>query len=118
MFVKLSYVLDEVIEDANEDFGSLYKVDEERLRILRQYCDVVDEICQEGRFDSKSIEIDSDNMNVIVEIAGNYLSIYEGRDKFLKLADRAVKYGFRTDGTGEDVKLIVWFVFPPIHVFK
>ena len=108
-FVKCFDVANMVIEDANERFNRLWKINTERLNIFKGYCEAVDSLSKEFEGESFEVEVDEITMEVTVVLECDEVIIEKDDHILYELAKRAVRYGF---SVSEDGKLLVKFVFP------
>lgn len=108
-FVKCYDVATMVIEDANERFNPLWKINTERLNIFKQYCDAIDALSKEFNGKSFEVEVDEITMDVTVALECDEIIIERDNHPIYELAKRTVRYGF---SVSEEGNLIVKFVFP------
>lgn len=54
------------VECASEEFGELYEVDAEKLRILKQYCDGLDKLADEFGEIAISADVDRSTKHIII----------------------------------------------------
>lgn len=108
-FVKCFDVANMVIEDANERFNPLWKINAERLNIFKGYCDAVDSLSKEFDGESFEVEVDEITMEVTVVLECDEVIIEKDDHILYELAKRTVRYGF---SVSEDGNLLVKFVFP------
>ena len=108
-FVKCYDVAAMVIEDANERFNPLWKINAEKLDIFKQYCDAADALSEEFNGESFEVEVDEITMNVTVALECDEVIIGRDNHPLYELAKRAVRYGF---SVSEEGNLVIKFVFP------
>ena len=108
-FVKCFDAANMVIEDANERFNPLWKINAERLDIFKGYCEAVDSLSKEFDGESFEVEVDEITMEVTVVLECDEVIIEKDNHILYELAKRAVRYGF---SVSEDGNLLVKFVFP------
>lgn len=100
-----------VIEDANERFAPLWKVDAEKLNVFKQYCEAIDLLAEEFDGESYEVEVDEITMEITVTLECGEVVVKSKDHVLYELAKRAVRYGFSAAG-GDN--LLVKFVFPSI----
>ena len=100
-----------VIEDANERFSPIWKINNERLEVFQQYCEVIDALSEEFSGESYEVEVDEITMEVIVTLECEEIVISSFSHVFYELIKRAVKYGF---SASEDGNLLLRFTFPSL----
>ena len=111
MSFKCYDVANMVIEDANERFRPIWKINNERLEVFKQYCEVVDALAEEFDGESYEVEVDELTMEVIVTLECGEIVVDSFSHIFYELIKRAVKYGF---STSEDGNLLLRFTFPTL----
>lgn len=110
-FVKCFDAVSMVVEEANNQFSPLWKLDKEKYRILEQYCQVIDALSDEFEGVSYDVEIDDIAMTIAITLECKDISIQQQSHKYYALAQRAIVFGF---STSEDNNLNVRFVFPSV----
>lgn len=110
-FVKCFDAVSMVVEEANNQFSPLWKLDKEKYRILEQYCQVIDALSDEFEGISYDVEIDDIAMTIAITLECKDISIQQQSHKYYALAQRAIVFGF---STSEDNNLNVRFVFPSV----
>lgn len=110
--VKCFDVVSMVVEEANERFGSLWKVDESKQDILCQYCDAIDEIADEFDGESYDVEVDEITMSIKIILECGDMLIKDKNHVIYKLFDRSIRFGFSV--SEEEHMLCVMFEFPSI----
>lgn len=110
-FVKCFDMVSIVVEEATERFSPLWKVNDERYDILRQYCDVLDALAKELDGESFDVEVDEIKMTISISMECRDMVIESKDHNYCKLAERALAFGF---SVSEDGLLCVKFVFPSV----
>lgn len=110
--VKCFDVVNMVVEEASEQFKPIWKIDNEKLDILHEYCDAIDEILKEFDGDSIDVDIDEIKMTVSITIECEDLTIESKEHQFHQLVERAVRFGFSKSKERE--AMCVNFVFPSV----
>lgn len=110
--IKCFDVVNMVVEEASDRFKPLWKVDEEKLDILHEYCDAIDGILKEFDGDSVDVDIDEIKMTISITIECEDLTIESKEHQFHQLVERAVKFGFAKSAERE--VMCVNFVFPSV----
>ena len=108
-FVKCFDIANMVIEDANDRFNPLWKINTERLDIFKSYCEAIDTLAKEFNGESYEIEVDEISMEVSIALECEEIIIETDNHILYELAKRAVRYGF---SASDDGNLIVKLVFP------
>lgn len=111
-FIKCFDVASMVIEDANERFSPVWKVDEERLNIFKQYCEAIDLLSKEFEGASFEVEIDEQTMEISVVLECDEIIIESDTHTLYELIKRTIRYGFSASGDS----LLVKFVFPSMWI--
>lgn len=104
-------VVSMVIEDANNRFTPLWKVDNEKHDILKQYCEYMDKLSTDFNGMSFDVEIDEIQMTIKIVLECTDIIIEQPTHYFYELAKRTNKFGF---SVSEDGNLNISFVFPSI----
>lgn len=110
-FVKCFDAVSMVVEEATAQFAPIWKLDKEKYRILKQYCEALDAIAEE--FDGRSfdVEIDDIAMTIAITLECPELIIESNNHRYCSLAQRAISFGF---SVSEDGLLNAKFVFPSV----
>lgn len=104
-------VVSSVVEEANERFAPLWKMDEEKYDILENYCEVIDKLIEDSDGISFDVEVDEIKMTIAVEIETADVVITDRKSPVYELFKRAISAGFRQS---EEGNVITKFVFPSI----
>ena len=110
-FVKCFDVVEMVVDEANKLFTPLWKIDDEKYRILKQYCDVIDMISEEFDGQGYDVSVDEIKMTVKIIVECQSLMLESASHKFYALAKRALSCCFSVSDNGN---VNVEFVFPSI----
>lgn len=108
-FIKCYDVANLVIEDANERFKPLWKIDQEHLNIFKEYCEAIDSIAKEFDGESYEVEVDEISMDITIALECSEVVIEKNNHILYELAKRTVRYGF---SVSKDGNLLIKFVFP------
>jgi sRNA-binding carbon storage regulator CsrA len=100
-----------VVAEATKTFSPSWKLNEERLDILKEYCDVIDDLIHE--FDGSSIEVEIVDIkkNIKITIECPEITILSKQHMYYELVERSVEFGF---SLSDDDNLNVKFVFPSV----
>ena len=109
--IKCFDVLSMVIEEANERFNPLWQINNDNLKVLQQYCDVMDMVSDEFKGVSFDVEVDEITMEIKIELECEEIIIESKEHPLYELIKRAIKFGFYA--TDEDI-VCVKLVFPSI----
>lgn len=110
-FVKCFDVVSMVVDEATKQFAPIWSVNDEKLRILEQYCGVLDSLAEEFDGESFDVEVDDISMTISIQMECQDITIESKKHKYYSLAQRAIAFGFSTTDNG---LLNVKFVFPSI----
>lgn len=111
MAVKCFDIVNMVVEEANEQFGKLWKVNEENYKILKQYCEAMDVLAKEHDGEAFDVEIDDIAMTITIGMECMDFVVQNKKSLYYELVKRAVSFGF---SAAEDGNLLVRFTFPSI----
>lgn len=110
-FVKCFDIVSMVIDEATSQFAPFWKIDEEKYRILEQYCNTLDHLAEEFDGESFDIEVDDVAMTITITMECNEITIESKNHKYYNIAQCAMAFGF---SVSEDGLLCVKFVFPSV----
>lgn len=111
MAVKCFDIVNMIIEEADEQFGSLWKINEENYKILEQYCSAMDILAKEHDGEAFEVEVDDIAMTVAIGMECPDFTVRDKDILYYELVKRAVSFGFSTT---EEGNLLVKFTFPSI----
>lgn len=111
MGIKTFDVASMVIEEANDRFAPIWEPNEEKCRILEQYCGAIDALIKDFDGESLDVEVDEIKMTICIQIECADMTIEACEHKYFELIQRANSFGFKA--TGNDT-MLVEFVFPSI----
>lgn len=100
-----------VVEEATSQFAPIWKINNERYRILKQYCSAIDSIASEFEGKSFGVDIDDVKKTIKIDVECSDMTVDTKSHKYFSLAQRALSIGFRASDSGN---LIVEFVFPTV----
>lgn len=109
--IKCYDVASMIIDEANERFKPLWKINDERLDMFKQYCAAIDSLIEEFEAESLDVEVDEITLETTIIMECDEIIIESTNHIFYELAERAVRYGF---SVSEDGSLAVKFVFPTL----
>lgn len=104
-------VVSMVVEEATNQFSPVWELDDEKFKILGQYCGVIDSLAKEFDGESYDVEIDDIKMDIIISLECQDITIENHQHKYYELISRAKSFGFSTTENGN---LSVNFVFPSV----
>lgn len=110
-FVKCFDVVSMVVDEATDQFSPLWRINKERYRILKQYCDVLDSLVEEFDGESFDVEVDDISITIAITMECREITIESQNHKYYSLAQRAMSFGFSVSDNG---LLCAKFVFPSI----
>lgn len=100
-----------VVEEMTKELP-LYFLNEEKMDILSEYCEIIDTFAERFSVESVGAEVDLDNQIVIsLDCDDSIVSYNPSKDVLTQLFDRAVSVSFSTTN-GENV--VMKFVFPSV----
>lgn len=100
-----------VIDEATERFSPIWEIDNEKLNILRQYCDAMDSIIKEFGGSELTVDVDDIKLTVSIEMVFEDITIQETTHPFYDIAKRAISVSFKQSNDGD---IAVKFVFPSV----
>lgn len=109
--IKCYDVASVIIDEASERFKPLWKINDERVDIFKQYCEVVDSLVIEFGGESLDVEINEVTLETTIVMECDEIIIESSNHIFYDLAERTVRYSFYAS---EDGSLAVKFVFPSL----
>lgn len=104
-------IVDGVVQVKSEELGGSFKVNSEKLDILREYCDVVDGILDFWSGKSIECEVVGEKNYIVVSIVVAALTIDETNKVVCDLIERAVVFAV---GNTSDNDLRIDFTFPSV----
>lgn len=110
-FVKCFDVVSAVVDEATDRFSPIWEINEERYEILKQYCDVFDDLVEEFDGESLDVEVDDISMTIAITMECHEITIESQNHVYYSLAERAKFIGF---SASEDGLLCAKVVFPSI----
>ena len=110
-FLKCFDIVDMVVEEANNQFAPIWKLDKERYDILKQYCNVIDNIANEHNGESYQVDIDDIAMTIAITMECLDMVVDSDDNEFLAIAQRAISVSFSASDEG---KLAIKFIFPSL----
>ena len=110
-FAKCFDVVSMVVDEATAQFAPIWSPNNEKLRILKQYCGVLDSLAEEFGGVSFDVEVDDIAMTIAIQMECQDMTFESQQHKYYSLAQRAISFGFSTTDEG---LLNAKFVFPSI----
>lgn len=111
-FVRCYDVVSMVTEEADKQFGSMWKINQDKQSLLEDYCDIIDEIAQEFGGVSYEVDVDDITMDISVRLVCGDITIRFEEHNFYQLIQRTKAFGFSVAEDNES--LCVTFVFAGI----
>lgn len=111
MAIKCFDVVKPIVEEATDQFGSLWKINEDYYNILKQYCEAMDIIAKEHEGEAFDVEIDDVLMTIAIGIECIDFTVEDKNDLYYELVKRAISFGFEHI-SGDSI--LVKFTFPSI----
>lgn len=100
-----------VVDEATERFSPLWEIDNENLNILRQYCEIMDDILKEFDGSEFTVDVDEVNLTVSIEAVFEDITIQETAHPFYDIVKRAISVSFNQSNDGD---IAVKLVFPSV----
>lgn len=101
-----------IIEEASDKFAPSYIIQQDRLDIFRQYCDVFDKMIKEFNGETFEVSVDEITMRIKIEIGIDDLTIdSDDRRIYTDLLARAISVSFHV---GVDSPMLVKLEFPSL----
>lgn len=110
-FIKCFDVVSSVVEEASSQFFPLWKANDEKYKILKEYCEAIDSLAAEFNGESFEATIDDTEMTIEIKMECMDINIESQTHRYYDLIQRAVSFGFSVSGNGN---LVVKFLFPSI----
>lgn len=111
-FVKCYDVVEMVVEDANEQFGVMWRVNREKETLLKKNCSIIDNIANEFGGVSFEVNINDITMDITVSLVCSDMIVENNRHKFYSLINNTKGFSFTKAEDGDNLQ--VNFVFPGI----
>lgn len=109
-FINCFDVVSMVVEEATNQFSPLFKLDNQKYKILEQYCSVIDSLAKEFNGESYEVDVDDIAMTISITLVCDEVTITTEGHGFYALAKRANSVSFSSD----EGRLSVKFVFPSV----
>lgn len=101
-----------VLDEATEQFSPIWVVDEEKKKVLKQYCEALDILSEEFNGQAFEVDVDEVKMTISIKMFCEEITVYEEPHLFYDLGGRALSMSFSY--SEEDDTMAVEFVFPSI----
>lgn len=109
--IKCFDVANMVVEEATNRFVPLWNVNNEKLDVLKQYCEAIDFLSEKFNGTAYSVEVDEIKMFVSVILSCEDITLKNYFPIFYALSKRGISVSFSET---EDKELDVHFVFPSL----
>ena len=110
-YIKCTDTVLELVDEGTKRFRPIFRVDEYKLDILKQYCGYIDDMISEFNALSYDVEIDEISMNISISIECEEIIIENYKHVFYELIKHTNVHKF---SVSKDNNLVVTLVFPPI----
>jgi hypothetical protein len=110
-FITCFDVVSMVVDEATERFAPLWRVDNERYDVLRQYCEALDQVAAEFDGESFEVEVDEIKMTIAITMTCSDLTVQSASHVLYQLGERALSLRFNTTAEGD---LAVTLTFPSV----
>lgn len=110
-FVNCFDVVSMVVDEATAQFSPLWKINNDKYRVLKQYCGVLDSLATEFNGESFDVEVDDIAMTIAITMECHDVTIESKNHKYYSLAQCALAFGFSVSDEG---LLCMKFVFPSV----
>lgn len=111
MAVKCFDIVNMILDEATEQFGGAWEVNEENYKILEQYCNAMDILAKEHDGEAFEVEVDDIAMTVSISMECMDFVVKDKDSLYYELVKRAISFGFSVTDEGN---LLVKFTFPSI----
>lgn len=109
--IKCYDVVSMILDEATSQFKPLWKQNDEKRYILKEYCEAIDEIAAEFCGISYDVEVDEISMEICVCLECDEIIIKTKEHRLYDLVERSIKFEI---SAGENDMQNVKFVFPGI----
>lgn len=110
-FVKCFDTVSMVVDEATSQFAPLWRLNKEKLKILKQYCSALDMLSEEFNGESFDVEVDDIAMTITIQLECSDIIIESPQHIYYSLAQRSIPFGFSVSENG---LLNAKFVFPSV----
>lgn len=110
-FIKCIDAVSMVVDEATTQFAPIWKVNNQKYDILRQYCSVIDSLADEFNGESFVVSVDDMKMTISVCMECPEMVVDDKQHLFYSLIKRAVMLKF---STSQDNNLNIEFTFPSV----
>ena len=101
-----------VLSKTNEWLGKDFKIVNDKVKVLEQYCSAIDKIIDRNHGDEISCDVNEETLAVLIEFVIEQLSVDDPKnDMFTQLVARSAMFSISNDD-GEHIR--VSFVFPSL----
>ena len=104
----------EVVEKETKRLSPQMVLDDEALDILRDYCEVIDELSENFDGEAFEVKVNSDN-TISICFECDDIVVHTTDEKYIQLIERAVTVGF---SKSDDETLLVTLTFPSLWKSK
>lgn len=110
--IKCFDIVDMVLAEATNQFSPIWVENPEKKKILKQYCDVLDRVCDDFSGDSFEVEIDDIKMTISIKMFCSEITIESKSHPLFEIIKRAKSVTFAYEP--EDNNMSLELVFPSI----
>lgn len=110
--IKCFDIVDMVLSEASSQFSPIWVEDREKKEILKQYCGVLDQVCDDFGGDSFDVEVDDTKMTIAIKMFCSEMTIESKKHPLFELIKRAKSVAFAYEP--ESKNMSVRLVFPSI----
>lgn len=109
--IKCFNIAKAVIDEASDQFGRSWAPRADKLAILKQYCEAIDELAEEFAAEAFDVEVDNVQMTIGIAVECPDMTIESKSHVFYELLERAISVSYSVSPEGN---LVIKFVFPSI----
>lgn len=111
-FVRCYDVVSMVTDEADKQFGAMWKINRDKQSLLEDCCDMIDELAQEFGGVSYDVDVDDITMDISVQLVCGDITIKSEEHKLYRLVQHTKSFGFSAAEDNES--MCVTFVFAGI----
>ena len=100
------------VESANDDFSPAYRLVQERVDILKQYCNAVDLLISQRDGDGFDFDVDRTDKTILMSFRLTDIEVFnKEKDLFPQLASRALRFSLEH---ADNNRVLVSLVYPSL----
>lgn len=111
--IKIFDIAEEIIKEATEQFYPIFELNDERIDIFKQYCEVMDLFGEETGAEGYSVDVNDKDMSVKIGIICSDFQICDNYKSFCDLLARTTSFSVSHDEESDDL-IEVSFTYPSL----